>query len=283
VPFVIGPVNGGLPWPKGFAQAERQKEWVSRLRQFYRLLPYARSTYDKASAIVTGSSETYAEFLPYQKKLFFVPENGIVENRVIDRPPRPEGPLQLIFVGRLVPFKACDLAIRAAADLLRRGLAEFTVIGDGPEKAALERLAKDLGLNVTFVGLLPHAQAMEYFRKADALVFPSIREFGGGVVFEALLSGCVPIVSNYGGPGDIVQREVGFKVAMIDEEYSVREIAKVLDRLSTDSSLLSRMSKAGQVYARDHLSWRGKAQKMGTIFDWCLGQGEKPRLEPPTR
>lgn len=283
LPFVIGPINGGLPWPKGFAQAERQKEWISRLRNFYRWLPYARSTYRNAAAIVTGSSETYAEFQAYQDRLFFIPENGIIESRIRQRPDRTTGPLQLIFVGRLVPFKACDLAILGAAPALRKGHAEFTVIGDGPERATLEKLAKDSGVTVTFAGLLPHAQTMEYFRKADVLVFPSIREFGGGVVFEALLSGCVPIVSNYGGPGDIVQDEVGFKLPMQGEKQTVDAIASVLERLVREPSLLSGMSKAGQSYARDHLSWKGKAQKMGSIFAWCLGEGPKPLLNPPAR
>src|SRR5215472_8270318 len=40
IPFVIGPINGGLPFPKGFSQADNQKQWVSGLRNLYRLLPF---------------------------------------------------------------------------------------------------------------------------------------------------------------------------------------------------------------------------------------------------
>ena len=54
--------------------------------------------------------------------------------------PEPSGKLELLFVGGLVPRKACDLALRAAATLLRSGLARFTVIGDGPEQNRLELL-----------------------------------------------------------------------------------------------------------------------------------------------
>src|SRR5262249_35355175 len=76
VPFVIGPINGGLPWPQGFSQAANQRAWIDGLRNVYRFMPFARSTYRRAAAIIAGSSQTYAEFSSYQEKLFFVPENG---------------------------------------------------------------------------------------------------------------------------------------------------------------------------------------------------------------
>ncbi len=77
IPFVIGPLNGGLPWPPGFRQLENQKEWVSNLRNVYRYLPFARSTYRHAAAIIAASSQTYSEFEAYGDKLFFLPEPGI--------------------------------------------------------------------------------------------------------------------------------------------------------------------------------------------------------------
>ncbi len=77
IPFVIGPLNGGLPWPPGFSQVNKQKEWVANLRNLYRYLPFARSTYRRATAIIAASSQTYAEFAAYHDKLFFVPEPGI--------------------------------------------------------------------------------------------------------------------------------------------------------------------------------------------------------------
>src|SRR5205823_5657525 len=87
--------------------------------------------------------------------------------------------LELIFVGGLVPYKACDLALRAAASLLRTGRASFTIVGDGPERASLDQLAKSLGIekDVVFCGMLPHAEVMRRLGAADVLVFPSIHEF----------------------------------------------------------------------------------------------------------
>ena len=284
IPFVIGPINGGLPWPHGFSQADKQREWISRLRALYRILPFSRSTFRNAGAIIGGSSQTCAEFSAYRNKVFFVPENGLgpavysSERKSSAEDTR----LHLIFVGRLVPFKACDLALRAAASLVRSGLARFTIIGDGPERPALEQLARSLEIerDVSFCGMLSHAETMERMRVADVLVFPSIREFGGGVVFEALAAGAVPVVVDFGGPGDIVHPEVGYKVALTTEEDVVAQIERILGSLAVDRSLLNRLRQQGMAYARERLSWDGKAQVVTEILCWVLGQGPKPILQP---
>src|SRR5436190_2407033 len=271
IPFVVGPINGGLPWPQGFSQAEKQKEWISNLRDFYRFLPFARSTYRNAAAIIAGSSHTYNEFRAYQQKLFFVPgENGInpaFYTSASRRSPRNDK-LGLIFVGGLVPYKGCDLALRASARLLQAGRADFTIIGDGRERAHLEHLTKSLGIEkvVFFRGTLRHGPAMQQLSAADVLVFPSIHEFGGAVVFEALALGVVPVVVDFGGPGDIIHPEVGFKVPLTNEEDVVLQTEKVLTELARDPDLLDRIRKQGMRYARERLSWDEKAKMTTQIL-----------------
>src|SRR6059058_1268996 len=105
IPFVIGPINGGLPYVPGFSQAKNEKQWISGLRNLYRFLPFARSTYRDATAIIAASSQTYAEFAEYRDKLFFVPEPGIARSLCNGdlRSPEPGAKLELIFVGGLSP------------------------------------------------------------------------------------------------------------------------------------------------------------------------------------
>ncbi len=83
---------------------------------------------------------------------------------------------------------------------------------------------------------------MRRLRSADVLVFPSIRDFGGGVVFEALSLGVVPVVADFGGPGDIVRPEVGYKVRLTNEGDVVSQIEEVLRGLVQDRDLLERFS-----------------------------------------
>ncbi len=292
IPFVLGPLNGGLSWPTGFPQLDRQRReagyWVSNLRGLYRYLPFARSTYAKAAAIIAGSSHTFEEFANYREKLFFVPgENGVdpalFNGRVRPGAPR-EGKLRLIFVGRLIPLKACDLAMRAAAELLRAGAAHFTVVGDGPERESLQELTKSLGIDnaVTFTGWLSSSETLAQLEQADVLVFPSLREFGGAVIFEALALGAVPVVADFGGPGDIVTPQVGYKIALRNESDLILKLGSVLRHLADDRNHLEKLRQQGMAYAREHLTWDGKARVVSRVLRWATGHGPKPALDRPS-
>jgi glycosyltransferase involved in cell wall biosynthesis len=285
IPFVIGPLNGGLPWPTGFRQLEDQKEWVSNLRGLYRYLPFARSTYRKSAAIIAASSQTYSEFAAYGDKLFFVPEPGIAAAQCSDesRHSEPGAKLELIFVGGLVPRKACDIALRAAASVLRSDLAHFTVIGDGPERNRLEELARTLGIekSVSFTGWISHAEVIGRLRSSDVFVFPSLRDNGAGVVFEALGTGAVPVVADFGGPGDIVHREVGYKVPLTNESDMVARMENILEELAQNRDHLEQLRRQGMAYVRECLTWDAKARAVTRVLNWVVRRGPKPELPSP--
>jgi glycosyltransferase involved in cell wall biosynthesis len=289
VPFVIGPLNGGVPWPKGFSQLDREKaaggNWVAKLRGFYRFLPFARSTYAKAAAIIAGSTQTCREFAQYSDKVFYVPgENGVSSSLIEETSDsKDKQRLELTYAGRLVPFKACDLALRGAASILRNSQAHLTIIGDGPERRRFEELAGQLGISdaVTFCGWVKHQDTLSRFRKADVLVFPSLREFGGGVVFEAIAMGAVPVVADYGGPGDIVTDEVGYRIPITNETQMTQDIESVLSHLASDRNHLETLRRQGVAYARDHLTWEAKARLISKVLLWVVRAGPKPAMPPP--
>src|SRR5205823_221296 len=123
VPFVLGPLNGGLPWPEGFGGARRrEREWLSYVREGYRLLPGYRATRQHAAAIISGSRSTYEQLSDnYKSKAVYIPENAVDPARFSRRV---EGcvelPLRVAFVGRLVPYKGADMLLEAAAPLIRQ-------------------------------------------------------------------------------------------------------------------------------------------------------------------
>src|SRR5260370_28606029 len=93
--------------------------------------------------------------------------------------------------------------------------------------------------------MLPHNEAMQRLESADVMVFPSVRDFGGGVVFEALAVGAVPIVADFGGPGDIVHPEVGYKVPLTTESEVVVQMEKILTELAHNRERLEGVRRAG--------------------------------------
>ncbi len=291
IPFVIGPLNGGVPWPKGFSQLDRQRaapgNWAARLRDLYWFLPFSRSTYGKAAAIIGGSSHVCVEFDRYRHKVFYVPgENGVSSAWIPARPSPVSGSagrLELTYVGRLVPYKACDFALRGAASVLRDGRARLSILGDGPERQRLEDLADDLEVSsaVTFRGTVSHAEVLSSLGRADVLLFPSLREFGGGVVFEALAMGAVPVVVDYGGPGDIVTDQVGYRIPLTNEHQMAARIEAILQQLATDRRQLETLRRQAVAYAHERLTWEAKARMVTEVLLWSVGSGPKPVMPPP--
>lgn len=283
IPFVVGPLNGGLRSAPGFSQPDKQREWINfGFRKLARFLPFARSTYRNAAAIIAATSHMRVQFAAHRDKLFFIPENGIAHSQCLaDSPsPKPGTKLELIFVGGLVRRKACYLGVRAAAPLLRSGLAHFTIIGEGPERSRLEELVKSLGIErgVSFPGWLSHAEVLKSLRSADVVVLPAIREGGGGVVFEALASGTVPVILDWGGPGDIVHPDVGYKVPPYSEDEVVLQMTRILTELAGNRALLNSLQMRGMAYARECLTWDAKAQATTQVLNWVARGGPKPDL-----
>ena len=117
----------------------------------------------------------------------------------------PEVPRQqdLVFVGRLVSEKGVSLLLHALARLAVRGRAPaLTVVGDGPERASLERQARDSGLaaRVYFAGVLQGDALVRCLNAHRAIVVPSVCDEAFGLVaLEGLACGCLPIVADSGG------------------------------------------------------------------------------------
>jgi glycosyltransferase involved in cell wall biosynthesis len=107
-----------------------------------------------------------------------------------------------LVVSAMVPYKRVDQAIRAAASLGKR----LKLVGDGPEVPALKRLATKLGANVDFEGFVSDANLGEFYRKATALLFPGVEDFGI-VPVEAIACGCPVIAYGFGGILDSMTAE----------------------------------------------------------------------------
>ena len=125
--FVMGPINGGVPWPKQFDKERRKEgEWLSYVRGLYKLMPGRTAALNAADAVICGSRFTQSEVpRAFQEKTVWMPENAIEPDRFsIIAPHNESGVLKIVLVGRLVPYKGADMLLEAAAPLIRRGQVE---------------------------------------------------------------------------------------------------------------------------------------------------------------
>lgn len=279
VPFVLGPLNGGVPWPEGFdMERRREKEWLSYVRAAYQWLPGIQRTYRLATKVLVGSRFTQGD-LPaaYRDKYIYMPENGIDPGRFWRKAQlHDSGALRAAFVGRLVPYKGPDMLLESAQELLREGSLIIDIVGDGPLMPELRAFVQEHNLEskVTLHGWVANEQVQDILCQCDVMAFPSIREFGGGVVLEAMALGVVPIVVDYAGPGELVTGETGLKIPIGTRESIVAGFRETLTRLTKDRSELAALARNACDYVQKNFTWPAKARNVCTIYEGLSGRAK---------
>ncbi|WP_035238086.1 glycosyltransferase family 4 protein [Desulfobacter vibrioformis] len=301
-PFLLGPVNGGVPFPRGegFA-AVAQKEFAQYnfLRLFTRLIPGYRATYKKADMILSGSTYTKQ----WIEKQFQIPpgddivrlfhENGVVPGNTDGVQFRrfrngQDRPFHLLFVGRLVAYKGADILLEALHRLTQKARFEspdtssskviqrplsLTIVGDGPERQNLENLTQKLGLThiVHFTGWIKQEETRQYYADADLFCFPSIREFGGAVALEAMAFGLPCITPDYAGLAEYVTPDTGFKIFPRSRNYLIEQFAEKIAFLMAHPERLHQM--AGHAVERvASYGWDQKADAMIAIYKQLINR-----------
>ena len=282
VPFVLGPLNGNLPWPQHYgSEKRREREWLSSFRNAYRALPYSDTTYKKSDCILAAFEHTIADLPAFAKsKTINFPEVGI-DPELFNLPEsKPRGQMTFLFAGRLVPYKMPEVVIRAFAMSPILQNHKLQLIGDGPERETLEEIIAEYHLEdcVELVGKISQTQVGELMKKAHIFAFPSIRELGAGVVLEAMACGMACVVVDYGGPAALIHPEWGIKVPMADFENLVLSFQKSLEKLVLNPDLVEEFGFAAHQHALQYYSWSAKAQKLLEIYDWVSGPRDKPNF-----
>jgi glycosyltransferase involved in cell wall biosynthesis len=150
---------------------------------------------------------------------------------------------------------------------------------------ALRALAEREGIAsaVDFAGWVAHRELQDRLRRSHVFGFPSIRDFGGGAVLEAMALGLVPVVIDYGGPGELVSPGTGFAVPLGRRDEIVHGMRAVLERLVADPSLVQAMSRRARARVRRSFTWAVKAAQVVEVYRFALGRREKPDFGMPYR
>jgi glycogen(starch) synthase len=174
----------------------------------------------------------------------------------------------LVFVGRLVSDKGLDRLVAALGLLARRGVTPgLTVIGDGPETAALQAQALALGVagRIRFVGRQVGPALAALLNRHRVLVVPSVwEEPFGVVVLEGLACGCVPLVARSGGLPDAVGN-CGMVVARDDPTA----LAQGIETLLGDETLLQAYRTRAAAHLARHTPERVAADYLRVFSEAC--------------
>lgn len=275
-PLVVGPLNGGMEYPKSFRHAEpiiiraaiSLGRWASDAVHWI-------APGKKKAAVVLVANERTRNALPagVSGQVIELVENGVDLSRwkvkVDEREDCTATPGKFLFIGRLVDWKALDLAIEA---LVKTPEATLDVIGDGPMRTAWENLSKTLQVQnrIRFHGWLSQSECAAHLKDAVGLVLPSLYECGGAVVLEAMAMSKPVIATNWGGPADYIDKSCGILIEPKDHAGMVQGFADGMQRLIHDPALQKRMGAAGRNRILQHFDWEKKIDTILQIYTKAL-------------
>ncbi|MFI7215025.1 glycosyltransferase family 4 protein [Micromonospora maritima] len=179
----------------------------------------------------------------------------------------------VVCVSRLVPRKGQDMLIRALPEIRRRVPdAALLVVGGGPYRATLEKLARQTGVerDVVFTGSVPTTELPAHYAAGDVYAMPcrtrnrGLDVEGLGIVYlEAGATGLPVVAGDSGGAPDAVRDgETGYVVRG-------RDVAQLADRVSTllaDRDLARQFGAAGRAWVEREWRWETQAERMAALL-----------------
>ncbi len=284
LPYIAGPLGGGLKTPKHFRKAFNTKELLKNYIRsgFYALLkrkPSFRKYLSNAEAILIGT-KYILEYVPKSAKS----KTHIVFDTVIDfaefeniRHGENHEYIQIVFSGHLSAIKGISLLIDATIRLKvinREAFSKIKVVilGDGPLRKKAENRIKKYGLenSVSLMGRVSKERVLQYLKESDIFCLPTIREHGGLAILEAMACGLPVITSNYGGPKYSVTEKCGIKIEVDNYEQYVNDLASALEKLILDESLRKKMGLEARERILQEFSLQALERKILRIYSGIL-------------
>lgn len=197
---------------------------------------------------------------------------GVDVRRFADAQGAELGPgTKLLFIGRLDQRKGFPTAVAAFAQLAAdRPDVRLIVVGDGPDRGAIDRLSPDARSRVTMVGSLPNVDLPPYPAACDVLLAPSNGgESFGVILVEGMAAGLPVVASNIPGYDEVVSDGVeGLLVPPGDARSLATATARILD----DRALRAKLA-AGASARAARCDWPGVVARIQDIYARAVSQG----------
>jgi glycosyltransferase involved in cell wall biosynthesis len=188
--------------------------------------------------------------------------------------PAPRGEPKRVMVGatsRLSPEKGLPHLLRATALLRDRGVdVDLLLVGDGPQRRALEHLAAELRIDgrVRFAGEAAHDAIPGLLQQMDVFALPSTWEGFGVSAVEASAMELPVVASNVHGVPDVV---VHNRTGVLVPPANPQALAAAIERLASDAGLRRSLGHAGRAFVERHYRWQDNAGRMEMVYEDALG------------
>ncbi len=223
--------------------------------------------------------EQYRLAPPHQVVLV---RNGVEVHRFLQRPPAEEvdwfrqtmglqGSPIIGAIARLSPVKGLDLLLKTVPSL-RKDYPDLQIllVGDGPARPDLVRLAYELGIQDRVIISHPVEDTRIPLATMEVFVAPALREGFGLSIVEAMAAGVPVVASNAGGPAEIIEDgESGVLVPPGDPD----PLGKGIRDLLADSARRSRIAQRGRQRARDQFDMERVVQEVEAVYMRAVGEG----------
>ncbi len=279
IPSVWGPIAGGESVPPGFYSdlgsarfGEAGRRLINRL---WLRLPAVQRSLDRANVIFV-SNRTTLEFLPapIHRKCVIVAPNALRPED--ERQPEPavrpaHKEFELLYVGNCVATRALPLVFAAIRNCGLRNV-KLTVVGTGPALENWKACARAWNLDsiVEFTGQVARDRLPEFYARADALVFPALRDSGGSALLEAMARGLPVICLDWAGPGEMLDASSGVKIPVRDRAETIAGLAAAVARLQALPSLCQELGRAGRARALACFRWEAKGRQLRAVYQKLL-------------
>ena len=206
---------------------------------------------DAVIAYSRAGAEQYIAAGTPAERVFIAP-NAVTfkpQTPALDRPLEfAKGKPCLLFVGRLQERKHLDLLLEACAALKADFYPRLIIIGDGPDRARLEKLAQRIYPETEFVGARHGDQLEPYYQAADLFVLPGT----GGLAVQQAMAHSLPVVVGLadGTQGELVREENGWLLEHADSH----QLAKILQQALSDIPRLRRMGRESRRIVEDEVN-----------------------------
>lgn len=289
-PLVWGPIGHHPKVPFAFlkrygwkAVAKDRANWFIKLL-FWHLDPFLKRTLKKADIILAVNSSEKQVHRKYKNKMIVVP--AVASDNSTYQVASAKSSFKVLSVGRFVPLKGFDIAIRAFAlfyatqPLTIRPQLKLTLVGKGPEKDHLKGLAKSVGVEhaIEWIEWVDKSEMEKIYQEADIFLFPSHE--GAGMVIPEALSYKLPVLCfNNFGPGELTDDACAIRIPYASPTVCANLFSRAIHKLYHCPHIRKQMgNEAFGKWSRD-LNWNVKGELLKRLYDKFPCDTENPLVK----